>query len=56
MRWKFVSQAARSAGIGRRHLLAQRNEFARQPVDLGLLAHDGLVEMIYQVFGKAGLD
>ena len=56
MGWQLIAQAGEPARptIGR--LLAQLAHFADQRIDLLLLLKNGLVELLHQVFGEAGLD
>ena len=53
---KLVSQVARAVGAGLGRLLAQLDDFVREPVDELLLLVNGQVQLIQQVFGEAGLD
>ena len=56
MRRQVVAGPAERAATGFGHLLAQPLDFAQQRVDLLLLADDDLIELVEQVFVKAGLD
>ncbi len=56
VRGKLVSQIARAVGAGLGRLLAQLDDFVREPVDELLLLVDGQVQLVQQVFGEAGLD
>ena len=56
VRGKLVSQIARAVGAGLGRLLAQLDDFVREPVDELLLLVDGQVQLIQQVFCEAGLD
>ncbi len=55
MRRQFVAQAQWFCLWCVLHLLAQGTEFDRQQVDLLLLAEDGAVQFVDQVFEAAGL-
>lgn len=56
MRRPFVARwmVANGGGVG--PLLAQALHLENQGIDLALLADDHLVQLLDQVFGKAGLD
>lgn len=56
VRGKLVSQIARAVGAGLGRLLAQLDDFVREPVDELLLLVNGQVQLIQQVFCEAGLD
>ena len=56
VRGKLVSQVARAVGAGLGRLLAQLDDFVREPVDELLLLVNGQVQLIQQVFCEAGLD
>ena len=56
MRRKVVAGPAEHAAAGVGHLLAQPLDFTQQCVDLLLLADNDLVQLVEQVFVKAGLD
>ena len=56
MGWHFFAQVAGHVDCCVRGRLPQVSQLAHQHVDLLLLAHDDLVQLIQQVFGEAGLD
>lgn len=56
VRGKLVSQIARAVGAGLGRLLAQLDDFVREPVDELLLLVNGQVQLIQQVVCEAGLD
>lgn len=56
VRWQLVTQAGEAARATVWCLLAQLAHFANERINLLLLLKDGLVELLHQVFGEAGLD
>lgn len=56
MRWHFVPQVAARAHAAIGAGLPQVSNFANQLVDLLLLAHYDLVQLVKQVLLEAGLD
>ena len=56
MRRQLVAQVARRRATALGHLPTQLDDFLREPVNQLLLAVDGHVELVQQVFGEAGLD
>lgn len=56
MRRNFLAQAPALRGRLGLQLLAQEAQLLLQLVDLLLLAKDGAVELIQQIFGKAEFD
>ena len=56
MRRQFVAQAARRATAAVGAGLSQIRDLARQLIDLLLLAHDDLVELVQQIFAEGRLD
>ena len=55
VRWQFIAQTGEPARSTIWRLLAQLAHFANERVDLLLLLKNGLVELLYQVFGEACL-
>jgi hypothetical protein len=53
---QFITQAAKATRAAVRRLLTQLAYLADERIDLLLLLKDGLVELLYQVFGEAGFD
>ncbi len=56
MRRQFIAQTARRVALRVADLLAQVQHLAYQRVNLRLLADHRLVQLVQQVFGKAGFD
>jgi len=56
MRRQFIAQIALPDLATFGLLPAQLDHFAQQQIQLLLLAKDGLVQLVQQVFGVAGLD
>jgi hypothetical protein len=56
VRWQLVTQAGETARATVWRLLAQLTDFANERINLLLLLKNGLVELLHQVFGEAGLD
>ena len=56
MRRHVVTKATRGANDCLSVWLPQRSDFSNQAVNLLLLADDDCVQLLKQVFGKAGLD
>jgi hypothetical protein len=56
VRWQLIAKAGETTRASVWRLLAQLAHFADERVDLLLLLENGLVELLYQVFGKAGFD
>ena len=56
VRWQLVTQAGETARATVWRLLAQLAHLANEGVNLLLLLKNGLIELLHQVFGKAGLD
>ena len=55
--WRqFIAQAAKATCATVRCVLTQLTHLMDECVDLLLLLKDGLVELLYQVFGEAGFD
>jgi hypothetical protein len=53
---QFIAQAGETTRAAVWRLLAQLAYLADERLDLLLLLKNGLVELLYQVFGEAGLD
>ncbi len=53
---QLIAQAGESTRAAVWRLLAQSAYLSDECVDLLLLLKNGLVELLYQVFGEAGLD
>ena len=56
MRWQLITQAGEPARTTVWRLLAQLAHLADEGVNLLLLLKNGLIELLHQVFGEAGLD
>jgi hypothetical protein len=56
VRWQLVAQAGEPARATVWRLLAQLTDFTNERINLLLLLKNGLVELLHQVFGEAGLD
>ena len=56
MRRQFIPRTPRLPGARFRQLITQLSDLPRQCIQILLLADDDLVELLHQVFGKAGLD
>ena len=56
MRWQFVAEAARGTNVFVSVWLPERSDLSNQAVDLLLLSNYHCVQLLQQVFGKAGLD
>ena len=56
VRGQLIAQATKATATPIRCLLAQLAHFADEGVDLLLLLEDGLVELLHQILGEAGLD
>ena len=56
MRWQVVAQATRGANGFVSVWLPERGDLSNQAVNLLLLADYDCVQLLQQVFGKAGLD
>ena len=56
VRRQFIPQATKTAAAAIGRVLTQLAHLADERVDLLLLLKNGLVELLDQVFGKAGLD
>ena len=53
---QFITQASKATRAAVRRLLAQLAHLTDERIDLLLLWKDGVVELLHQVFGEAGLD
>ena len=53
---QLIAQAAKAARAAVGCLLAQLADFADKRINLLLLLKNGLVELLHQVLGEAGLD
>jgi hypothetical protein len=53
---QLIAQAGETARSAIGCLLTQLAHFANERINLLLLLKDGLVELLHQVFGEAGLD
>ncbi len=53
---QLIAQAAKAARAAVGCLLTQLADFADKRINLLLLLKNGLVELLHQVFGEAGLD
>ena len=53
---QLIGQAAKAARAAVGCLLSQLADFADKRINLLLLLKNGLVELLHQVFGEAGLD
>jgi len=56
MRRQLVLRTGEATRSAVRRLLAQLADLTDQRVDLLLLLKNGLVELLYPIFGEAGLD
>jgi hypothetical protein len=56
VRWQLVAQAGETTRSAVWRLLAQLAHLANERINLLLLLKDGLIELLHQVFGEAGLD
>ena len=56
MRWQLITQAGEPARTTVWRLLVQLAHLADEGVNLLLLLKNGLIELLHQVFGEAGLD
>jgi hypothetical protein len=56
VRWQLVAQAGEAARATVWRLLAKLADFTNERINLLLLLKDGLVELLHQIFGEAGLD